>query len=205
MSFNDRELFLKKPNWASSVNLKFESDFEEIDFDYGVTARLRPIGYSTRALKLSFVNELYEDMLLMENFFRRMKGRRGEFYMPTGLHDIVLDRESPLGSRSISIAGGQFAKDYKNSTVFKAAMIYFSDGTSYISLIEEIFEETVLGEKLSTIAFFEDFPQNVSPDTVDKICWLPAWRFGSDNMTFEFITDRVSTVSFTAITVEDLQ
>lgn len=202
--FNGRELFAVKPNWASAPDVSYESEREVIDYARGRTETFTPIEFLTRVSKFTYTGRSYQDMNLIRQFFERMKGQRGEFYMPTWEDDVAVDFVSPPNTQTIRVAGPQFAADYGGSTVHRAIAVFLRDGTTIYNLVEDIFEVDDSDGNDSVIQVQDLWPVEISADTVKSISWLHVWRHATDTLTIEWLTNTVGQCQMTMRTLEDL-
>lgn len=203
-SFNGRELFMIRPNWAELPDVTYESDREEIDYDRGRIAIFTPVEFTTRVTRQTFTGRAYEDMNLIREHFERMKGQRGEFYMPTWESDIVPGPLVPAGSNTIRIYGTQFADQYQDSTVFKAVTVQFMDGTVQHNVVEDIYSVDDADGQDSVIQVATAWSQDISPENVKLASWLLVRRHATDTLTIEWLTNTVGQCQLTVQTLEDL-
>jgi hypothetical protein len=203
-SFNGREVFLLKPNWATPVEGTFSHDVDLVDYGRGPVARFTPVafGYETKSATYLARNAADADLLL--DFFKRMRGRQGEFYMPTWEYDFQPKILANAGSLSLRVAGTDFAKFYKDSTVQKAIFAQMRSGTVQIKKVVSVQAVTDSGGSDSLITLASGWDEDVSVDTVVMCGWCPAWRLVSDELTVEWVTSSVANVQMTMMTLEDL-
>ncbi|PZQ95190.1 MAG: hypothetical protein DI533_20275 [Cereibacter sphaeroides] len=202
--FNGRELFTVKPNWIGLPDVTYISQRETLDYDRGLISIFNPVPFVSQTRKLTFTSRDYVGMKKLTDFFDRMKGQRGEFYMPTWEADIDVGKSSPVGSRTIRINGTEFAKNYPADTVHKAVAVYFKDGTVEYKTVQSIFEVNDADGNDSVIQVGQDWTRIVSPDTVRTISWLLVFRHASDTLTVEWLTNSVAQCEMTMRSLEDL-
>lgn len=203
-TFNGRELFTMKPNWAETPEVTYESMREEIDYTRGRIAIFTPVDFGTRTLRATFTGRDYQDMNLIREHFERMRGQRGEFYMSTGEADIIPGPLTPAGSNTIRIYGTQFAAEYEDSTVFKAVAVTYRDGTVQRNVVEDIYPVDDADGQDSVIQVADGWSQDISPDNVRLASWLLVWRHATDTLTIEWLTNTVGQCQLTVQTLEDL-
>ena len=202
--FKGYELFQRTPNWKTSPKLTFTVAPEDVDFGFGRIARFNPIEFGSRMLQLGYTNANENISWEIINLFRRMSGQLGEFYMPTWSADILPEFTSPTGTRLLRFAGDWMSKEYGDSTIYKAISIRFGDGTVQNVGIQSIVEQNDLGQVFSVMTLEDDLVSPVSPSSVTHISWLLRWRFASDQLSIEWITDDKSQISVTMKTLEAL-
>jgi hypothetical protein len=82
-TFNGRELFLESPNWRSPLALTLEGLLETTDYGRGRVEHHSPVAFNRLGLRLDFLGRSPANVESLVQFFHRMKGQQGEFYMPT--------------------------------------------------------------------------------------------------------------------------
>lgn len=201
-SFNGRELFLLKPNWGRPVSRPRIHPVEIIDFDRGLTSRFVPIKFGTMAHRANYLGRDQAGATQLIDFFRRMRGRQGEFYMPTWEKDFVLKEPSSSGSQTLLVEGFDFYSQYVGSTVMKAVYVMLLNGTVLTRVISGM---TLVNDGADTlISVTGAWGTTISEATTVLTGWLPAWRLSSDNLTVDWRTDSVAEIQLTMETIEDL-
>jgi len=200
VEFNGRELFLTKPNWSSPPSVEIEGFMETVDFGIGVTDEFAPVAFNRRTVQSSFS---FRDSASAEEFYRfflRQKGQRGEFYMPTGEPDLSTSIGAAVGTSGLDVPGLDTFSRYAGSTVYAAVIAFFRDGSYQANRITGI---TVSGSN-SRVAVLTPWAQAVNDTTVRQVCFLPVWRFATDDLTLEWLTNTVSQCQTSFTTLEDL-
>ena len=200
VTFNGREVLLKKPNWKEAVADTFRSARESIDYGQGRMAHFLPATFPTTMRKAAFLNRTALEAEALRQFFLRMKGQQGEFYMPSGTQDIVPSAQLTSGQATMTIAGTAFAEAYEDDTVHRAVAVVLTNGTTLYRVVDTI--AVVSGN--SRITFTANWPSTIPVASIVMVSWMPAWRLSSDLLTFEWLTDAVAQVAITMQTVEDL-
>lgn len=198
--FYGRELFLKRANWANPVNRASGHAVEELDYDRGPNSRFYPVpfGYEThRAVYLNRNAQEAEDML---NFFRRMRGQQGEFYMPTWEYDFIPSGVTSAQSTGMLIDDQGFATDYQDSTVYRAMFVMMNDGELILRKVLQV--EQV--ENGSIIVIDEPWGREFTANDIVMCGWMPVWRLASDTLVIEWVTNSVAQITLNMTTLEDL-
>lgn len=203
-TFNGRELFTMKPNWSELPDVTYESHREEIDYTRGRTAIFTPIDFTTRTRRQTFTGRSYQDMNLIREHFERMRGQRGEFYMATWERDIEPGPLVPAGSKTIRIYGTDFAEQYEDSTVYKAVMVQFRDGSIQYNVVKDIYTVDDADGLDSVIQVADSWSQDISQENVRIASWLLVWRHATDTLTIEWLTNTVGQCQLTIRSLEDL-
>lgn len=199
--FNGRELFLTKPNWATQPSVDLVGFLESVDFDRGVISNYAPVVFNTRRLQMSYLGR---DRAAVESFldvFRRAKGQRGEFYMPTWEPDIDVSIGAAPGATQITVPGSDFLSAYAGSPVYKALIIFHNDGSYQARRITSV----VASGPNTRINVFPAWTTAVNAATVRLACLLPVWRFAVDNVSVEWLTNSVGQWQASVQTLEDLE
>ena len=174
-----REVFVLRPNWSSPVEEAFEWPVETLDYGSGRVRTSTPITEGWFTQQAAFVGATPEETAEIEAFFSRMKGRRGEFYMPTGTDDIGLLATTAAGSRVLTTTAT--ARDQG------AIAIKMSDGRL-------LFRTVVSVTSSGVMTVVAPFLSDLRPADVDYVSWMPIFRFASDDVTFEWQTASVAQV-----------
>lgn len=202
LTFNGRELFLLKPNWGRPVSRPRIHPVEIIDFDRGLTSRFVPIKFGTMAHRANYLGRNQAGATQLIDFFRRMRGRQGEFYMPTWEKDFVLKEPSSSGSQTLMVEGFDFYSQYVGSTVMKVVYVMLLDGTVLTRVVSGM---TLVNDGADTlISVTGAWGTTISEATTVLTGWLPVWRLSSDNLTVDWRTDSVAEIQLTMETIEDL-
>lgn len=191
--FNGREILLKKPNWVSSVDLALSSGRTEVDFGQGRNTFFSPVPFVFRDISATFLGRDLDEIEEVINLFCRMKGRRGEFYFPTGMADIVPSTPLVSGVSTLRTTGTSYFVAFNNpsltgsSTVLKAMIVFLRDGTYLCREIDSVSESS--GDSLFHVS--EAWPATITPAEIQKISFLPVCRFGTDALSVELLTNSV--------------
>lgn len=200
-TFNGREVFLRRPNWANPVSMTGSRTEVVVDYGVGPVARYSPVDFGEDTYQATYLNRNREEASALVDFFRRMKGRQGEFYMPTWEPDFVPAGTSTSGS-STMVAEGRGAFDtYSQSTAYDAMFVLLNNGQL---LFRRILDVTAAPGGNSQISVSEPWGHLITKDTVVMCGWLPVWRFASDNLTVEWLTNSVANILLNIVSLESL-
>jgi hypothetical protein len=203
-TFNGRELFLKRPNWAQAVNSSMSHEIDEIDYDRGAVFRATPVVFGAESRKAGYLNRNAAEATELLDFFRRMRGRQGEFYMPTWEYDFEPKVAAAAGSTAMRVAGTGLATSYGASTVQKGVFILLNSGALITRKVLSV-QPVVDGDGSDSVITVDGtWGTTISSDTIVMSGWLPVWRLSSDALTFEWLTNAVAQVQMTMQTLEDL-
>ncbi len=203
VSFAGREVLAHNPNWSDDLQFDTTDPTEFLDYQVGVRAPYRLIDFNTDVRRASHVIKSPADVNATLGCFLRAKGRRGEFYLPSGLNDIALAATTGNGSQTWSVAGWDFADAYADDTVRKAFAVRKTDGRMFYFRVSGIARSTS-GPAMSLITTIEAAPESFVPTAIDRISWMPVSRFASDEISVNWITNTVATVVLSTQTLEAL-
>lgn len=205
-TFNGREVLLKTPNWASPVDTDLSSARSTIDYGQGRVAYFSPVPYVWRDLRASFVGKSIDEIEYIIGLFLRMKGRRGEFYFPTGTSDIQPATPLVSGGSTLRTAGAGYFIAFNNpaftdsSTVLKAMILWLRDGTHLMRGIDSV----ALSSGDSVFHLDDTWPDDIPLAFIKKISFLPVCRFGSDTLSIDLLTNSVGQFSLAIHALESL-
>lgn len=197
---NGREVFGRRFNWASGLDVTHAWPTETVDFGWGRTSTFRPIGFGTETRKAVFVQQGADDMAALEDFFQRQMGQRGEFYMPSGTDDIPLLETVAEGTSNLVTGGTEVFDAYDGDTVHAAVQILLRDGRRLFRRVTGMFVE----DGNTVLQCDRDFLTDISPAEVVRISWLTCSRFASDQFQQEWLTSEVAQTSLAVKSLEDL-
>lgn len=196
--FNGREVFVFQPNWASPVDGSYSVTTDTVDFGFGRTVTYTPIRFDSRIRQVQVVFPTQADRNDAVAFFTRMKGRRGEFYMPTWSDDLVVARPAAAASLLMWVKGREVCDTYADSTTHKAIVIRTPDGYQFYRRVLNITTDGV-DSLIET-----DIEWPVEIDETISLSWLPATRLATDDFAMECVTDEVGRAQFATQSLEDL-
>lgn len=204
LTFNGRELVIKKPNWADAPSVTFSHPSETVDYGRGRISRITPVAFPTQIKQMTFIGRSAEEILAIEQLFDRMKGQRGEFYMPTWDHDLPPKVPALVGESVLRVAGRSLFEAFAGSTVYRAIAVFYRDGTYQVRRVQAIEAVTDDGGQDSGVRVTTPFTRAIDPLDVLMVCWLPVWRFATDILTTERLTSEVGRFKISVKTLEDL-
>lgn len=200
--FDGRELFLFKPNWANDVTVSFEHPTEAVDYDRGRRAVFAPIGFTSQVRQSNFLDRDQNECDETADFFDRMKGRRGEFFLPSWSSDMTARQPMNAGTFLLRVVGQDVFNFYNTDTVHRTFCVVLKDGTVVPKKIENMYlVDDILGA--DTILEVGDvWASTIALDDVLMISWMPLSRLASDSITIEWPTDSVARYQISTTTLE---
>lgn len=219
---NGHDVFLMRPNWSTKPGMSLRLPVEVVDYDRGSTRTFRPINFQTRIIQHNYLGKNRSEIMTIVDQFRRSKGRRGSFYAPTWMTDMLPASGVLSGSTAIRVKGSSILDAYGTDTVHRSILIVTNDGSlyplqiasitapapglSYPSAFDEGFDEGFesldSGETMLTLA--SPAPATIFRRDIAMICWMPLSRFASDNLQINWRTDEVAEVSASIMSLENI-
>jgi hypothetical protein len=200
VTFNNREVCLLRPNWANDIDQTFIWPSESIDFKRGRVAEYFPFDFPSRLRRASFIAANVTESLEIEDILTRMKGQRGDFYMPTGENDLPPIASLTSGGSTLTVAGTFTDDHYSGSKVFKAICVVKRDGTRLYRNVTGI----ATSGSNSVLTVNTPWPSTITSAEVLMVSWMPVWRFASDTLAMEWVTNTVARADQTLRMLEDL-
>ena len=195
-----REFLITRPNWSSEPAYDLQGFMETVDYDFGVTDEFAPVAFNTRVVERKFTflqAQAAEDFMA---FHRRMRGMRGEFYAPTWEHDLPLGIGTTGASNVFRIEGHDIFDQYAGSPMYRAMVVFYRNGTRAPRRITSI----VKSGTETRINLQSTLPGATNNSTAYLACFMPTWRFSSDELALNWRTSQVAECVATMQTVEDI-
>lgn len=203
LTYNGIEVNLLKPNWGAGVRTDHLWPIEQVDFNRGRIKNFSYRPFGNRTFQAEYLRIGRDQAQAILDLFRRMKGRRGSFYMPTMDNDLPPMDGLQAGGSRLRVAGTDVERMMQNRSTHKHIVAFTDVGIFFnkVVLFETVNDER--GED-SLLTVETAWPVAVTADKVQKVCWLPQWRFSSDTLTLSWLTDEVASVTTAFTLLEDL-
>jgi len=183
-TFDGREVFLTRPNKFDPVDIDRNQDGRgRVDFGFGRISFFFPVTFSTRIWTGQYIACDFSHYDTVRALFDRMKGRRGEFFMPTWQNDLPPVSGIISGQTTLTVTGTGVAANYSGSTIYAAVAVILNDGTNLFNLVSGSI--TSSGGN-SIINLSTAWSQSATNAEIEMVCWLPLWRFASDTLRADF-------------------
>jgi hypothetical protein len=186
-TLGSREIFTPVPDYAGAPSVTSIWPTDIVDYGQGRTAQFRAITAGQRLVEADFNGMDVGLTAQVEQFFDRMKGRRGAFYMPTWEKDFELAASAGSGDTTVTISGSDLATDFGTTdyaVVEEGLAVFLIDGTAIYRRITDISASG--GNSVITVS--AAWGASISSANLARICRMPLWRFGSDDMTTSWRT-----------------
>lgn len=196
---NGREVFPFNPNWARGVDNNFDWPVEEVDYGYGVVNTYRPVAFGSETRRATFVGIGRDETDGVRRFFERMRGRQGEFYLPSGQEDLLMAAPAIAGNNTLRIRGTDVADNFLNDPVHRSISLTLFGGAQILRTVTGMTGDD--GE--SVLQLSQTWQSDISPSEVKRISWMTVTRMASDLLTTEWLTDSVTQIQMSMKTLPD--
>jgi hypothetical protein len=183
-----REVFELAPNWRDPIDVKHIWSVETVDFDFGRTTNHRPVDFPGRLHSATYLRCSPAEVATLLDAFLRAKGRRGSFFVSTHQQDLLPTAPLAAAGATLVVAGEDVSNAYAADPVHKALAVRLRSGETLYRAIADI--EIVAGD--SVVSMAAPWGQNVAVADIDSVSWLLNSRFGSDELTIEWLTASVA-------------
>jgi len=183
--FNGREIFLKRPNWQETPQATLEAYREIVDYGKGRIGSFSMADFLPVTRKFTYHGKDRAELEAIRQFFLRMTGQQGEFYMPTWADDITPKSGLVSGQNTLRVEGLAFRDAYQDDTIHKAIAVLQSNGTMLFRSVTGMSADD--GDTIVTVG--SAWPANIPETDIVSICWMPVWRLMSDTLSVEWLTD----------------
>lgn len=198
-TYRSKEVLLKAPNWATPVENARQAGIDVLDYDFGRRHYDSYLDYVPAILKGDYLARDYAAVMEMLQFFIRMKGRRGEFYMPTRFNDFSATAGLTSGQNTLRVDSANY-DDYDGNPAQRNIAILLSDGSWLYRQITGYADD---GDE-SVLTVDSNWASTVALSDIVMICWLNTYRFAVDELALEWETDSVAQFTATFQLLHDL-
>lgn len=199
-----REVFLRRPNWAEQVSSRMAHEVDVLDYGTGPISRYAPVPFGREVTGATYLGRNVAEVDEMLDFFWRMRGQQGEFWMPTWEPDFVLRGTAPAGSSTLRVVGPRVAELYAGSVTHRGVYALRADGSVALHRTGSITPVDDAQGRDSLISLTAPLDADLDADLVAASGWLLLRRFASDSLTVEWLTDRVANLQLNLTTLEAL-
>lgn len=199
-----RELVLLEPDWSSEFSRDHETVLDTLDYGHGPLAFLMPVPFNSKIIKATYTAIGRDEVKLVVDLFRRMRGQQGEFFMPTFVEDLRLTANVAAGARWMRIAGADQVPFFATSTMHRNIIVFYIDGTHDIFATGTIEAASDANGDYMRVELLSPAPRVIRPADVSMICWLQLWRFASDAITVQWETDEIAAIGLSMKSLETL-
>lgn len=189
--FNGREVFTHRPNWSKPLDFQSVDPTVFVDYEIGVRHATRFVNFETTIIQQEHLVRSPAELNQVLGLFLRQHGRRGEFYAPSWLNDIALMEPTPAGGTTFVVAGHDVGRTYDSDPIHRSVAVRQGSDVQMFRIADIALSNS--GAPRTFIHTLEPTTAMVDPGQA-TICWAPVCRFASDEMTVQWITDRLAQV-----------
>ncbi len=185
--FEGREVWLEKPNWRDAVDHSVEGQLATLDFGIGVVSHAAFQDFNVRQFQSTYSMFDKESAESFIEFLHRKRGRQHPFWMPTWRNDLQIAEPAASGSSELVVLGEDPFLLYGESVSMNRIALFMRSGAIHLFSVQSM--EVVSGNTVLSLA--QTLPENVEPSSVQKISWMPLWRFAADTVVLNWMTNSV--------------
>lgn len=204
MTLNGKEIFLFKPNWGEDVSDLNRHITEYVDYNIGRLQRTSPISYATQVWQQTFLGTDTDTIQLLLDVFDRAKGQQGEFYAPTWENDLT-PKERLVGATSeMRVEGLDLFNAYEADASLAGVLVELNDGTLVMNALDEIVEINDGDGDDTKLTFLSAWADDIELADIKQVSWIRCWRFATDDLTAEYLTNSTANLVISMQSIEDL-
>ncbi len=196
--FNRREVFIFRPNMIQPVEGSYRRLIDQVDFGRGRIQTYLPVAFSTRTKQFQMLLPTQADRQALVGLFQRMKGQRGEFYMPS-YEDDFTPLAGAADALTATFAGTLLDEVFQADDVHRAVVLFDANGNRFYRSITASSNDGVN----TTLTTDIGWPANLVGGGI-TINWLLVHRFAVDMLSIDCITDEVGQAQLSVVSLEDL-
>jgi len=199
---DDREVFLRRPNWLERVASAMSHEVDILDYGVGPIYRYAPVPFGQEITGATYLGRNVAEVDDILDVFFRMRGRQGELWMPTWEPDFLLRGTSSAGSSTVRVKGPRVAEMYAASATHRAIFALREDGSVALHKTASITAVNDGQGNDSLINLITPLTQDLSSTITVITGWLLLRRFASDSLTVEWLTHSVANLRLNLTTLE---
>ena len=204
LTYQGRELFMLEPNWQNDISVDFATILNTVDYGHGRIGYERPVAFNSRKVQFTYLATERQSAFDFRNFFLRLYGQQGEFFMPTFTEDLRLRANTASGVNQLRVLGADIAANFAGSTVYGNIVIFYTDDTHDLHQVTSISTVTDSLGADSVLHISPNTTRAIKLDDVRMVCWLPLWRSITDQIALQWVTDEIANIGLSLKTIETL-
>lgn len=190
------EVFRWSPNWSRQPDVTYTHEIETVDYGRGRVDYFAPVTFTNETRQATFLQRNRDEVEDMRKFFARMKGRRGNFYMPSWKSDLTVAVAPQADTEHLIVEGTEIYDNYREDPVFRALSLQVVGFTFYRTILGF----TQVGQN-TRVQLLETWPFDISLESIKDVRWMPVVRFANDTLVVDHVTDEVSQLVLTTTTI----
>lgn len=179
----------------SGINESIEATVDVFDSGAGIIEYVRNSGYLTKQFTCNFNKMTKAERFSLKRFLHKMKGKRGEFWLPSFHNDIVIQSNIPSSQTYIDVASfgyGYFLPDEPSSFV-----IEMKNGTRYFNTITG----STRNQNIERFTLENPFGVTILLSNIKRVMFINKVRFDSDSAEFNYPSRQICQLSMPVIGV----
>jgi hypothetical protein len=196
-SFENREVWLSKPNFFDPIDVRYAVDRETMDAGHGILAHFFPTDFAGKLWQARYTTLEPGKAEIVRALFTRMMGQRGEFFMPSHDNDIPPLSQAGAGTSSLTTAGTEVFNFYDDHPAYRCICVTMPDGSFHFRRVTNIVPSG--GNSVLTVSS----PWSVAIPTTAVVSWMPTWRFATDIFEVDWVMDVSARTSLSLLMLHD--
>ena len=196
-----RELYTKETNWIAPLSVRIDARRLEVDNTFGPIRIAPKTKFPLITRPFSWLCKNIEQSEDLRGFFARRWGRKNSVWMPSGVEDLTVIENIPFGDNVFQVRKSEYGAFIGGQAARTHVIFIMRNGDRFARKIESM--SGFLNESL--LQLDTGFPYTISPADIKRVSYLGLYRLGSDQVTFEWVTDTVSRVTVQFMLTEPWQ
>lgn len=192
------ELYLGETNWRTSMPVSIQPREIRTDNGFGPIRTKPRATFPLITRRFSWMNKTKSTALFLLGFFGRRQGITKPVWIASGTDDFYVSGHVNAADVSVPVLLSEYASLIDNHPARKHVLFIMRDGTRYAREIQSV---TNVGAG-SVINLVSGLGVAFDPEDVKRVSYLGLYRLGSDEVTFEWLTDEVSEVDVNFVLTE---
>ena len=188
------ELYLQEPNWAGGISLDYDSTHGMFDNTIGAFQINRKQEWPLVMKQHRWLLDGLSEVTALREFLQRRDGRRVPVWMPSGVTDFDLVAPITDSASVIKVRPNGSNQFVYGNPARSHLLIRLKDGTVFARAISL---STVFDSTETHISIDSPLGVAVDPSEVKRISYLGLYRLATDNVTFPWRTNGVTTLETT--------
>lgn len=194
-TFEDIELFTRRPNWRETPRLDFLEEREIIDHGIGVIQTSSPTNFMQERVRFAHMARNASEIEELLAFFGRRKGKAKPFYMPTWQRDFVAHDQPSATAFDVERLDGYAG--FTGSEIYNVIAAIWPDGTIQPNRVVSV---TTAGTQ-TRFTCTDSWDYTIDENTY--LCWCPLWRLDTDMVQPVFHAEEVMEMNLTALALRN--
>ena len=177
------EVFTAEPNWKTPLAKGISPMTARSDFGFGRVQLDTYYDHIPLTQELTFLQRDWDSAMELIGFFMRMRGRQGEFFIPSRMNDMRLSADVADGGTQIIVENSDWA-DFDLSNVHRHICWRDASGALHTAQVDDM-----IASSRTTFDLSAGVTGGISKADTPYIDWLYPARLATDELTVEWITE----------------